>query len=259
MNCNEAQELKHAYLDGELDLVRNVAFADHLKSCAACSRAHQDAQNLRSALRSEKLYFHPPPGLQKNILATLRAETADAPRPALLFPWHWFKLAGITAMVALLAWVVASGLKPSARPDQLTQEITSSHIRSLMANHLTDVASTDQHTVKPWFDGRVDFAPPVMDLADHGFPLIGGRLDYLQNRSVAALVYQRQKHFINLFIWPADAPANTGEQTTTRNGYNLIHWYQSGMTYWAVSDLNRSELQDFTQLIRGQTVPAPKP
>src|SRR5207302_4356615 len=143
---------------------------------------------------------------------------------ASLLPWLWLRLAGITAVVALLAWGIVLGLNGPTGTDRLAQEITSSHVRSMMAAHLTDVASTDQHTVKPWFDGRLDFAPPVVNLADHGFPLVGGRLDYVGGRSVAALVYQRQKHFINLFIWPAGSETTQAEGTATCHGYHLVHW-----------------------------------
>jgi anti-sigma factor RsiW len=119
-----------------------------------------------------------------------------------------------------------------------------------MANHLTDVSSSDQHTVKPWFNGRLDFSPPVKDLTDRGFPLVGGRLDYLSDRPVAALVYRRQQHFINLFIWPVTSDPDGEKRIMTRQGYHLIHWTGAGMTYWAVSDLNVGELQEFVRILQ---------
>ena len=131
----------------------------------------------------------------------------------------------------------------------LAQEVVASHVRSLMVNHLEDVASSDQHTVKPWFDGKLDFSPIVVDFADKGYPLVGGRLDYLDNQSVAALVYQRSKHIINLFVWPAKVGSQVGTQTQTLQGYHLFHGSKSGTNYWVVSDLNESELKDFVELV----------
>jgi anti-sigma factor RsiW len=249
MNCHDAILLKHAWADGELDPVRSLEVEQHLKSCRACSLAFENVQALKSAIKSEKLYFKAPGELERNIRASLRLER---PRTARQPPswWQWFRLAIPSMGVAVAAVaLVVSWNGPSAE-DRLVQEVSSSHARSLMAEHKFDVASADPHTVKPWLDSKLDFAPPVVDLVEHGFPLIGGRLDYLQNRPVAALVYQRRKHFINLFIWPAPSDTTAAPRLRTWRGYNLVHWTQAGMICWAVSDLNAGELKQFAGLVR---------
>jgi len=154
------------------------------------------------------------------------------------------------ALVVLLVWSGGRVQRRAAVAEPVLQEVIAGHVRSLMATHLTDVLSADQHTVKPWFEGRVDFAPPVPDLTAQGFPLVGGRLDYLDNRPVAALVYKRQQHVINLFVWPAPSGAAQPESTVTRQGYNLVQWTTAGMTYWAISTLNAPEMQVFAHEIQ---------
>ena len=160
------------------------------------------------------------------------------------------------AAAIILAAIIASSFLPRLRPtsDQfLATQLIASHVRSLMADHLTDVASSDQHTVKPWLDTKLDFAPPVVDLSAEGFPLIGGRLDYLDNRPVAALVYGRRKHFINLFVWPAASNESKAPKTITREGYQLLHWADPDFNYWAVSDVNVNDLQTFKQQFETRT------
>ncbi len=257
MSCPENQALIHGYVDGELDLLSTLQVEAHLKECAACARAYENHKALSRALRSGPLYFRPSANLEQRIRAELVESSATAIRPA-LSPregsrrrppsWAWLGVAASVVLVVLaVGWFVT---KPfNTPPDRLVaQEVLAGHVRSLMASHLTDVPSSDQHTVKPWFDGKLDFAPPVEDLSAQGFPLVGGRLDYLEDRPVAALVYQRRKHFINVFIWPSTA--QSAPRSVMRQGYNLIHWTSSGMTYWAVSDLNYTELSDFVRLFQ---------
>jgi anti-sigma factor RsiW len=167
-------------------------------------------------------------------------------------PWNWLGLAAAIIFAAIIAFNVVPRAQRGG-PDQfLATQLIASHVRSLMANHLTDVASSDQHTVKPWLDAKLDFAPPVVDLSSEGFPLVGGRLDYLDNRPVAALVYQRRKHFINLFVWPAGAGAERTTKAISRQGYQLVHWLDSEFNYWAVSDISEKELHEFEQLFEEQ-------
>jgi len=246
MNCEQAKLLIEPYADGELDAGGILELEQHLKTCSACSVALREAWALHKAVKSDALYFAAPAELRRSIRLELRAQNAPPPRKS-LWNWSWLTAGSLTlaaACVALLLTVTMS--RPSAR-QALAGEIVSSHVRSLMANHALDVVSSDQHTVKPWFDGKLDFAPTVKDLAAQGFPLAGGRLDYLAGHPVAALIFQRHKHTINLFSWPDKKTDSEPEALAPIQGFNLVRWSKLGMTFWAVSDLNEKELLEFAR------------
>ena len=252
MSCQTTQELVHAYVDGELDLARSLEIEQHMEECQVCASAYRNQTALRSAFKDGALYHSAPAKLEKRIRASLRNEArSEVGRRS--FGWRWLPVGAALAFVLLMAFVIwraVPGLRPSG-DELLAQEIVTNHVRSLqLENHRTDVISSDQHTVKPWFDGKLDFAPTVKDFSSQGFPLIGGRLEYLNNRAVAALIYQRQRHYINLYIWPAPQSSAVSEVATKRQGYNLLHWANSGMNYWAVSDLNGVELHEFARLVQ---------
>lgn len=253
MNCQDTRDLLHGYLDGELDLVRHLEIERHLSECAACSELYGGQRELRAAIRGRSPYIRAPEGLRERVQQAARQEAGETVR-ARVIPWparrRWLTAAASIAAAVILAVALRPALFRTVPADALEQQLLASHVRSLMASHLTDVASSDQHTVKPWFNGKLDFSPPVKDLAAQGFRLAGGRLDYLDNRPVAALVYQRRQHLINLFLWPAAGGSRAAGRAATRQGYHMLHWTQSGMNYWAVSDLNVAELEQFARLIQ---------
>ncbi|MBS0338194.1 MAG: anti-sigma factor [Proteobacteria bacterium] len=200
---------------------------------------------LRERIKGEAKYHAAPPRLAARILASLPEDPAEIPRSG----WRW-NIAWVSSAVAALC-VLALGLGmfltlPNA-DDRLADDVVAGHVRALMVDHASDVASSDRHTVKPWFAGKLDFSPPVFDLTAQGFALVGGRLDYLDRQPVAALVYRHRQHLINLFVWPAagDAPLRRIE----RQGFHLLHWAGGGMNYWAVSDLNADELMQFRLML----------
>src|SRR2546429_2886677 len=272
MNCEEAAKLMDGYLDGELDLITSQTIEQHLLECPKCDQAYKIHGSLIRALGNATPYYKAPAELRERIQSSLRKEIGERPtrnggqNTRSLFPrkqpeprtilfgtsWNWLALAAAIVLAAIIGWTLLPRLQRSGADQFLATQLIASHVRSLMANHLSDVASSDQHTVKPWLDAKLDFAPPVVDLSSEGFPLIGGRLDYLDNRAVAALVYERHKHFNNLFVWPAASDASKAPKTITRQGYQLLHWEDSDFNYWAVSDINDKELQEFKQLFEDQ-------
>lgn len=244
--------LVQAEIDGELDAAEAAALAAHRAACPACQAASAELAQARSLFDGE-LYEPIPEDLRAQILSQIAAAKPVEPRwvgfPALGFWRRWWSSAtsfGVgAACAAAIAFLV---ITPGA--EHLSGQIVASHIRSLQPGHLEDVPSSDRHTVKPWFDGRIDFAPPVKDLAGRRFPLKGGRLDYVGGRPVAALVYQRDKHIINLFVWPA-TPGQAGDpETAERQGHNIMHWTANGMAFWAVSDIDASQLREFANAWR---------
>jgi anti-sigma factor RsiW len=265
MTCEETRPLLHGYADGELDLAKSLDVERHLAGCAACAAIVREIRVMRSALRSCAVTFDAPTALRAKIRDAIRGAraTQGADRRAsairrtasLRPPLYW--ATGIAAAAVFLVIVLAGGLRKSApsADDIVGNEIVASHVRSLMANHLADVISTNQHTVKPWFDGKIDFAPTFEDFAARGFPLTGGRLDYADGRPVAALVYHRREHIINLFTWPIADASNTAPRLEQRQGYNVVHWQKGEMAYWAVSNLNGVELMSFAGLVRADGAP----
>jgi anti-sigma factor RsiW len=249
MNCHEATPLAQAYSDGELDLVRSLELEEHLNNCPACSQAYKKVQVLKRVFASADLYHYAPTRLRSQIRASVGGK--ENPKISALAGWWKFLKPALPAFgVALLALLLIPRISGPSTSDGLGQEVISCHVRSLMVDHRTDVASSDQHTVKPWFQGKLDFTPPVSDFAEQGFPLEGGRLDYLQGRPAAALVYRHREHIINLFVWPSENGPEAAPRTSVRQGFNLVRWTNHGMNFWAVSDLNQVDLGKFCQLIK---------
>lgn len=244
MNCQEARPLIDFYADGELDAARILELEKHFAACPKCQTEWRNVQMLKKALQQDALYFSAPNDLRRAIKAELRKEPEAKPRFGF---WRWWTAVGAGFAMACLVLLAATSYTRTSADQRLAQDIVSGHVRSLMADHTLDVVSTDQHTVKPWFNGRLDFSPPVKDLAAQQFPLVGGRLDYIDGHSAAALVFHRNKHVINLFVWPAKGSDSNPTELSPIQGHHLVRWSKAGLTFWAVSDLNDKELLEFAQ------------
>ncbi len=247
MSCREAHWL-HGYFDGELDAVRAAEFEAHLESCSTCATALAAQRELRNALGAGDLYARAPASLRTRVRAELSlSPAAGASRRALL---QSLAVAASLALVSFGLWRTVPAWRHDVAERELAGQVLDAHLRSLQLTHLTDVASTDQHAVKPWFVGKLDFAPAVLDLASEGFPLVGGRLDVVGGQSVAALVYARRKHVINLFVWPSEK-SDAALRFGADHGYTWIRWTRGGMRFWAVSDVAAADLEEFARRLSG--------
>jgi anti-sigma factor RsiW len=239
MTCDEAEMLLHALIDGELDAGHAREVEDHIATCPRCAAALQTYRDMSKAVADANLHYTAPPELRRRIEAAL---------PQARVPNRRGVLRGF-AMGSAISAIAASGLfAVILRNDdeaRIQSEVVSAHLRSLQAGHLTDVLSTDQHTVKPWFNGRLDAAPPVVDLTAQGFTLIGGRLDYVDTRPIGAIVYRRRSHVINLFVAQTASTERRAAKIESLQGFNIRHWSDRGLNYWAVSDLGADELAEF--------------
>ncbi|HVJ40520.1 MAG TPA: anti-sigma factor [Dongiaceae bacterium] len=280
MDCDRIATLLNAYIDGELDLSGTLTLEGHLAHCRSCKEKHDRLANLTADLRNSLERYPAPADLRERM--TLMLATRPLPQPALppeargsdlvVVPmarqerdrgagsrkWgrrQFLALAASIAGVAVVSGATTYWLMPHAEGHGMAEEVVASHIRSLMASHLTDIASADQHTVKPWFDGKVDVAPTVADYSTQGFALMGGRLDYLDRRPVAALVYRHRAHLINMFACPvlAGEERETKPEALSIRGYNVLYWTAGDVTYWAVSDVAPADLQTFRNLVQEAT------
>jgi anti-sigma factor RsiW len=233
--------LVQAEFDGELDAADALEAQAHRQACAECRAAYEALAKLHGLMRETRPGFTAPPSLKR----ALRKKFAPSLYPLRFMKLRWRDGVSFGAGAALAASLALFLVLP--QQSELADAVLASHIRALQPGHLEDVISTDQHTVKPWFDGRIDFAPPVADFAAQNFPLLGGRLDYLNHRAVAALVYGRDKHLIDLYVWP-ESGADMAPSVSAKSGYNIVHWRQRGMEFWAISDLEAVQLRDFAQI-----------
>jgi anti-sigma factor (TIGR02949 family) len=252
MNCTETRSRLHAYLDRELDLEGALAVERHLAACGDCRAAFESQSALRTGIRRHARYHPAPAGLAARVRAELERQSTGPARRGWPLRWprlgQWLPLGAAVAATAVLSWTAALQYASGPSDERLAEQVIAGHARAVLTAHRVDVASSDRHTVKPWLSSKLDFSPAVVDLANAGFPLDGGRLDYLDGRPVATLCYRRAQHTIDLFIWPqAKSGGDAPLRTFAAKGYNVARWREAGMAYWAVSDVNDADLRAFVE------------
>lgn len=260
--CSDQSLLLHGLIDGELDAANSLAIEAHVKACAACADELQRLEAVRASLSADGVSHTMPAAVRNRVNTALQAATApardNAPLPQSSHRSWQSPLAG-GALVALAASLVLFVATPQLTTAGIQDQLVANHVRSLLANHVTDIATSNRHVVKPWFNGRIDFAPPVPDLAAQGFPLVGGRLDYVDGQVVPAIVYHRRLHTINLFVRPARGVLSPAGFVTRRESFSLVRWAQDGLEFWAVSDIEPDELRQFQRLFAQDSSPSHMP
>jgi anti-sigma factor RsiW len=248
MTCEEVEGLAEAYADGELALEGMLALEAHVDQCRACSARLDRIRALTHALQTAP-YFRAPEALAARVRTIVADVVVPAPSRPIWRPRRWQPWLVSAASLAVVSIALVAVLRQRAAlgDDATTEAVIEGHVRSLMGEHLMDVASSDRHTVKPWFAGRVEFSPTVVDLANDGFPLVGGRLDYIDHHASAALVYKRREHVINVFVWPRADGSPSHITRADARGYHVISWTRGGVAVWIVSDLALVELDDFAR------------
>jgi len=246
VDCREAEGRLDAFLDGELEPAVSTSVRDHLDACVVCRHRLANMESMSRMVRQAP-YYEAPDALRAGLPRSRTRSTATSQ----LIGWAaaLVMVASLTGSILFVRSLARAGrtLDPV---DAVAQEVVSSHVRALMGEHLFDIRSTDQHTVKPWFLGKLDFSPPVTDLAQAGFPLTGGRMDYVAGRPVAALVYLRGQHTINVFVWPEASDAIRSSHARVIRGFHVRHWTRGGTSFWAVSDVNDADLDQFVRALQ---------
>jgi anti-sigma factor RsiW len=257
MTCDELHQQLDPFFDNELGLAEAQKVQEHIEQCAACEEAYAARLAVRQALQKPEVRFATPDDLRSQIQFELSKQVRSADRrirllPAFQFPnWLLPSFAGAAAVLAV--WFGLNIFRTENRSSNgllatVTAQLVSDHMRSLLPDHLIDVVSTDQHTVKPWFAGKLSFSPPVFDLSNQGFKLIGGRLDYLGNQEIAAVVFQHEHHYINLFVWPKNESMSPPGTLVQKEGFNIIGWEANGLTMCAITDAAPDTLKTFVEL-----------
>jgi anti-sigma factor RsiW len=245
MICENTTVLLHALIDGELDAGHAREVEVHTVGCRSCGAQLRDYRMMHQAMTAPALGYRAPESLRRRFTGVLPTATLPAPRRTVGSRRSMLTGFGMGSFVSTaLAACLLLFVMHNEEDQRIVGDAVSAHLRSLQSHHLIDVQSTDQHTVKPWFNGRIDMAPPVIDLKAQGFTLVGGRLDYLDGRPVAAIVYQRRDHVINLFVSPATG-SERGATIEKLQGFNVWRWSWSDLGFWAVSDIDAGDLQEF--------------